>query len=74
MIANYNEFAARVQLAVDSALDNADVARTAQMYAGTLFVECNAYAADKIKTALKQQLGGGVRANKVGHEYAFDFV
>lgn len=73
-MSDYNEFAARVQLAVDSALENADVARTAEMYAGTLFIKCNAYAAAKIKNALKQQLECGVRVSNVGREYAFDFV
>ena len=71
---NYNEFAALVQTAVDTALVNDEVAKTATMYCGTLFVTCNAYSAVKIKTQLIQDLECGVQVSKVGPEYAFDFV
>ena len=71
---DYNEFAGRVQLAVNAALENQAVADTAQMYAGTLFVTCNAYSAAKIETQLRLQLQCGVIVSKVGPEYAFDFV
>ena len=71
---DYNEFAGRVQLAVNAALENQAVADTAQMYAGTLFVTCNAYSAAKIETKLREQLCCGVIVSKVGPEYAFDFV
>ena len=74
MTVNYNEFAARAVDAVYDALYNAEVAATANMYAGTLFVTCNAYSAAKIRAALTQALGCSVRASKVGPEYAFDFV
>jgi len=71
---NYQEFSAIAVDAVYEALENNEVAKTATMYAGTLFVKCNSYSAAKIKTALIKQLECGVSANKVGPEYAFDFV
>jgi hypothetical protein len=71
---NYHELSAMAQAAVDAALMNPEVAKTAVMYCGTLFVTCNAYSAAKIKTQLVQDLECGVQASKVGPEYAFDFV
>ena len=71
---NYHVFAAKAFDAVRAALDNTSVADTAQMYAGTLFVTCNAYSAAKIETKLREQLQCGVIVSKVGPEYAFDFV
>jgi hypothetical protein len=39
-----------------------------------MFVECNAYSASKIETALIKKLKCGVIVSKVGREYSFDFV
>ena len=71
---NYHVFTAKAFEAVHEALENKEVANTAAMYAGTLFVKCNAYSAAKIETALIKELACGVRVSKVGPEYAFDFV
>ncbi len=71
---NYHVFTAKAFEAVYEALENSEVAKTAQMYAGTLFVKCNAYSAAKIETALIKHLECGVRVSKVGPEYTFDFV
>lgn len=71
---NYHVFTAKAVDAVYEALENTEVARTATMYAGTLFVRCNAYSAAKIKTALINELACGVKVSKVGPEYSFDFV
>ena len=71
---NYNEFAAMAQISVETALANPDVAHTATMYCGTLFVTCNAYSANKIKTQLIQDLDCSVMVSKIGPEYAFDFL
>jgi hypothetical protein len=71
---NYHVFTAKAFEAVYEALENTEVAKTAQMYAGTLFVKCNAYSASKIETALIKHLECGVRVSRVGPEYAFDFV
>ena len=71
---NYHEFSTLVQTAVDTALVNDEVAKTATMYCGTLFVTCNAYSAAKIKTQLVKDLACGVQVSKIGPEYAFDFV
>lgn len=71
---NYYVFTARAMDTVFDTLDNIEVAKTATMYAGTLFVTCNAYSADKIKTALRNTMGCGVIQSKVGTEYSFDFV
>jgi hypothetical protein len=71
---NYHVFTAKAFEAVYEALENSEVAKTAQMYAGTLFVKCNAYSAAKIETALIKELECGVRVSRVGPEYAFDFV
>lgn len=71
---NYHVFTATVLDTVHQALLNEAVARTATVYCGTLFVVCNAYAAAKLKTALKDALQCGVRVSKVGPEYTFDFV
>ena len=71
---DYQVFSARAVDTVYGALDNIEVAKTATMYAGTMFVTCNAYSADKIKTALIHTMGCGVIVSRVGPEYSFDFV
>jgi hypothetical protein len=71
---NYHEFSAMVQTAVDTALMNPEISASANMYCGTLFVTCNSYSAAKIKKQLIQDLDCGVQVNKIGPEYAFDFV
>ena len=71
---NYHVFSAMAFEALYDALENNEVAKTAQMYAGTLFVRCNAYSAAKIETALIEKLNCGVIVSKVGPEYSFDFV
>jgi hypothetical protein len=71
---NYHVFTAKAFEAVKNALENTEVAGSATMYAGTLFVKCNAYSAAKIETALIKELACGVIVSKVGPEYAFDFV
>jgi hypothetical protein len=71
---NYHVFTAMAFDAVHEALENTEVAKTATMYAGTMFVECNAYSASKIETALIKKLKCGVIVSKVGREYSFDFV
>jgi hypothetical protein len=71
---NYHVFSAKAFDAVYEALENSEVAQTATMYAGTLFVKCNAYSAAKIETALIKHLECGVIVCRVGPEYAFDFV
>ena len=71
---NYHVFTAKAFDAVYEALENTEVAQTATMYAGTLFVKCNAYGAAKIETALIKHLECGVIVGRVGPEYAFDFV
>lgn len=80
-IDNYNEFAANAIDAVYEALGKRPdgenytaEARTAQMYAGSLFVICNANSAAKIKTKLIERLNCGVIVSKVGPEYSFDFI
>jgi len=74
MQTDYNEFAGKVLTACQLALGEVDLPDVATMYAGTLFVECDARTAAKIKTALIEGLECGVRVCKCGHEYAFDFV
>ena len=69
-----HEFAAVAVESVFEALVDLEIANTAHMYAGTLFVTCNAYCASKIETALIKNLKCGVIVSKVGPEYAFDFV
>jgi hypothetical protein len=71
---NYHVFTAKAFDAVYEALENSEVAQTATMYAGTLFVKCNAHSAAKIETALIKHLECGVIVGRVGPEYAFDFV
>jgi hypothetical protein len=71
---NYYVFTAKALEAVHDALENSEVAKTAQMYAGTLFVKCNAYSAAKIETQLIKELACGVIVSKAGSEYSFDFV
>jgi hypothetical protein len=70
----YNEFAGRAYLAIEEILLETSEQPTAEFYAGTLFVKCNAYAAAKIETALRKALNCGVIVSKVGPEYSFDFV
>ena len=82
MQANYNAFAAKVEtiaetviLGIDPSIVLTDKHTLAvNMYAGTLFVECDARTAAKIETALIEGLECGVRVCKCGHEFAFDFV
>lgn len=71
---NYHVFTAKAIEAVYDALENTEVAQTATMYAGTLFVRCNAYSAEKIKSRLMTQLSCVVKVSRVGPEYSFDFV
>lgn len=73
-VTNYQEFSAKAIDAVYDVLENSEVAQTATMYAGTLFVKCNSYSAAKIQTALIEKLKCGVILSKVGPETAFDFV
>ena len=74
--ANYDEFTDKVQTIADTVMLGIDpsAALATTVYAGTLFVECNARAAAKIETALLEAMDCGVRVCKVGHEFAFDFV
>ena len=82
MQTDYNEFAGKVEtiaetviLGIDPSIVLTDKHTLAvNMYAGTLFVECDARTAAKIETALIDELKCGVRVSKVGHEFAFDFV
>lgn len=67
-------FDADVLDAVYDALENSEVAESAEMYNSTLFVTCNAYAAAKIESSLIKNLGCGVIVSKVGDMFAFDFV
>jgi hypothetical protein len=71
---NYHELTALAVTAVDTALMDPEVSKTATIYCGTLFVTCNAYSAAKIQKQLIQDLKCFVRLNKVGPEYAFDFI
>lgn len=71
---NYQEFAANAIDAVYNAPVTNEVASTATMYAGSLFVTCNSTEAAAIKTALKEKLKCGVIMSKVGPEYSFDFM
>ena len=74
-VTNYNEFAANVHTAVESVTKiTGNLFDAAEMYAGTLFVECTARDAAKIETALIEKLKCGVIVSKVGPEFAFDFV
>ena len=74
-VTNYNEFAANVEAAVKSVTDmTGTLFDASQIYAGTLFVECNASNAAKIETALIEKLKCGVIVSKVGPEFSFDFV
>lgn len=70
----YNQFAAIAVNSVYEAVSDVQVANTAQMYAGTLFVGCDARSAAKIETVLIENMQCGVIVSKVGPEYAFDFV
>ncbi len=70
----YNAFAGRAYLAIEEILLETSEQPTAEFYAGTLFVKCNAAAAAKIETALIKALRCGVIVSKVGPEYSFDFV
>jgi hypothetical protein len=76
MQANYNEFADKVETIASTIVLGIDpsAALAVNMYAGTLFVECNARTAAKIETALIEGLECGVRVCKCGHEFAFDFT
>ena len=76
MQTNYNAFAAKVETIASTIVLGIDpsAALDVNMYAGTLFVECGAHTAAKIKTALIEGVECGVRMSKVGHEFAFDFV
>lgn len=76
MQTDYNAFAAKVETIADDVMRSIDpsAALAVSMYAGTLFVECDALTAAKIKTALIDGLKCGVRMSKVAHEYAFDFT
>ena len=71
---NYQQHAAIAVNSVYAALSDVQVANTAHMYAGTLFVKCDARSAAKIETALLENLSCGVIVSKVGPEYAFDFT
>ena len=71
---DYNTHAAIAVNSVYEALSDVQVANTAQMYAGSLFVTCSARDAAKIETALINNLNCGVIVSKVGPEYTFDFT
>ena len=76
MQTNYNAFADKVETIALRVMRSIDpsAALAVNMYAGTLFVECNARTAAKIETALIEGLECGVRVCKCGHEFAFDFT
>jgi len=70
---NYHELTALAQASVDKLMDP-EISKTVSMYCGTLFVKCNAYSAAKIQRQLIEDLNCFVQKNKVGPEYAFDFI
>jgi hypothetical protein len=82
MQTNYNAFADKVETIAETVILGIDpsIALTDKhtldvtFYAGTLFVECGAHTAAKIKTALIEGMECGVCMSKVGHEFAFDFT
>ena len=71
---NYHELTAMAQSSIDKALMDPEISKSVSMYCGTLFVTCNAYSADKIQKQLIKDLNCFVQKNKVGPEYAFDFI
>jgi hypothetical protein len=71
---NYHELTVLAVTAVDTALMDTEISKTATMYCGTLFVTCNAYSAAKIQKQLIKDVKCFVRVSKVGPEYAFDFI
>jgi len=70
---NYHELTALVQASVDKLMDSA-ISKSVNLYCGTLFVKCNAYSANEIQMQLIKDLNCFVQKNKVGPEYAFDFI
>lgn len=71
---NYQEHAAVAVTSVYEAVTDVQVANTAHMYAGTLFVACTPRDAAKIETTLIENLNCGVIVSRVGPEFAFDFT
>lgn len=71
---SYHHHAAIAIASVYEAVSDVQVANTAEMYAGTMFVKCDARDAAKIETALIENLNCGVIVSKVGPEFAFDFT
>lgn len=71
---NKHQFAAVAVASVYEAIEDVQVANTANMYAGSLFVACTPKDAAKIETTLKENLNCGVIVSKIGPEFAFDFT